>query len=107
MTSSNPYIRIHDGVLRRAAAQHRGAADYLQSVPASSHGQIEAFLSSLGPMFGDFRAAGMQTLEMRRQNYEDQAADHHQVSAGLETSADTWVAGESDAQQQFRGLTEA
>jgi len=97
-------IRIDSAHLRSAAQQHQGAADYLRGVPAT-HPQIESFLSSLGPIFGDFKAAGGQVLDARKQCYDKQADDHEHVTSGLHQVAAAWDSHEQDARQQFRGLT--
>ncbi|MCT7371922.1 ESX-1 secretion-associated protein [Mycolicibacterium llatzerense] len=104
MTSSNPYIRIHDGVLRTAAQNHQGAADYLQAIPTSTHPPIENFLSSLGPLFGDVRAAGLTVLDQRRADYESQARGHQQMTAGLHETAAAFQNHEEQAAKQLRGV---
>ncbi|GAT07599.1 ESX-1 secretion-associated protein [Mycolicibacterium novocastrense] len=96
-------IRIEQENLRQAAAQHQGASDYLATVP-SSHPDIQGFLGSLGPIFGGFRAAGMQVLDRRRQDYERQARHHLRVADGLHEAANRWDTHESDSAQQMRGV---
>lgn len=100
-------IQISPQTLRQAAQHHQGAADYLQTVPSTTHPPIEGFLSSLGPIFGGFRAAGLELLDQRRACYEQQARDHQHVTAGLNESATAWESHEADGAQQMRGLLDS
>lgn len=101
--SGGETMRISGQALREAAQHHQEAADYLQTVP-DTHPQIEGFLSSLGPIFGGFRAAGLELLDQRRACYEQQARDHRHVTAGLNESAALWDSHEAGGAQQMRGL---
>lgn len=104
--SGDETIRISGQALREAAQHHQEAADYLQTVP-NTHPQIEGFLSSLGPIFGGFRAASLELLDQRRTCYEQQARDHQQVTAGLNQSAAQWDNHEAGGAQQMRGLLDS
>lgn len=97
-------IRVVGDKLRGAGLKHQDAADVLRAVP-DTHPQIEAFLTSLGPVFGDFRAAGGNALGRRKDCYEKQAQGHEHVNDGLHKAASTWDNHEDGAGQQFRGLT--
>jgi hypothetical protein len=96
-------IRIETEQLRKAATHHQGASDYLATLP-NSHPQIQNFLGSLGPIFGGFRAAGVEVLDQRRQCYEQQAHHHLRVADNLQQAASQWDAHESDAVQEMRSI---
>lgn len=99
-------IKVDDGTLNVAGQQHQGAADYLHAVNSRTHPLIESFLGSLGPIFGDFRAAGLEVLGRRRADYDAQASGHDDVAAGLATAVARWHVHEQDAAQQLRGVTD-
>lgn len=98
-------IRVVGAKLRSAGQKHQDAADYLRAVP-DTHPQIQEFLTSMGPLFGDFRAAGLNVLDQRKACYTKQADDHEHVNNGLNQAASTWDNHEGGASQQFRGVAE-
>ncbi len=98
-------IRVEPAKLRDAAVHHRDISDYLRTVP-SSHAAIQQSLDSLGPVFGEFRDAGRELLELRRRCYEQQADDHADLAEKLTTSAAAWEQHDSDAARDFRGIVE-
>ena len=79
-------IHVVPAHLREAAAHHQQTSDHLRAVP-SSHAAIQESLDSLGPIFSEFRDAGRELLELRRQCYEQQAGDHADLAQNLRTSA--------------------
>ncbi len=89
--------------LREAAGQHREAAEYLATIPAS-HPEIQASLDSLGPIYSDLAEAGRHLLEQRRRCYADQAADHADIADNLTTAAALWEQHEQEAAGEFRSL---
>ncbi|OBG31200.1 ESX-1 secretion-associated protein [Mycobacterium sp. E3198] len=96
-------IRVVPAHLREAAARHQETSDYLRTVP-SSHAAIQESLDSLGPVFGELRAAGRELLELRRQCYEQQADDHADMAEQLSASAAMWEEHEQEAARNFRGI---
>lgn len=98
-------IRVVPAHLREAAAHHQETADYLRTVP-SSHAAIQESLDSLGPIFGDLRDAGRELLELRRQCYEQQAADHADMAEKLTVSAAWWDEHERGAARDFGGIVD-
>lgn len=58
-------------------------------------------LDSLGPIFGELRDAGRELLELRRQCYEQQAADHANLADQLTVSATMWEQHEQEAARKF------
>ena len=98
-------IHVEPARLREAAAHHWEVADHLRTVP-SSHAAIQQSLDSLGPVFGEFRDAGRELLELRRRCYEQQADDHADLAEKLTTSAAVWEQHEQDAARDFRGIVE-
>jgi hypothetical protein len=98
-------IHVVPAHLREAAAHHQETSDYLRTVP-SSHPAIQDSLDSLGPIFGELRDAGRELLELRRQCYEQQAADHADMADKLTVSATTWERHEQDAARDFRGIAD-
>src|SRR5512135_2848119 len=95
-------IRVVPAHLREAAAHHQETSDYLRTVP-SSHEAIQESLDSLGPIFGELRYAGCELLELRRQCYEQQAADHADLADKLTESATIWERHEQDAARDLGG----
>lgn len=91
--------------LRRAADEHRQAADELAAVP-ERHPEMMAALESLGPIFAEFREAGRELLDQRRACYEQQAAAHVEMAERLSQAAETWEAQDADAARQMRSVTE-
>ncbi|OBH99470.1 ESX-1 secretion-associated protein [Mycobacterium sp. E2733] len=98
-------IHVVPAHLRQAAARHQETSDYLRTVP-SSHAAIQESLDSLGPIFGELRDAGRELLELRRQCYEQQAADHADLADKLSASAAMWEQHEQDAARDFRGIAD-
>ena len=80
-------IQVVPAHLRQAATRHQETSDYLRTVP-SSHEAIQESLDSLGPIFGELRDAGRELLELRRQCYEQQAADHADLADKLDGVGD-------------------
>lgn len=95
-------LNVEPQELRRAARDHREAAERLRAAPDDHHAIMES-LESLGPVFADLREAGRELLEARRQSYEQQAAAHAGLADSLSAAADTWEAHEDDAARRFRG----
>ncbi|CQD07247.1 ESX-1 secretion-associated protein [Mycobacterium europaeum] len=91
--------------LRQAAARHQETSEYLRTVP-SSHEAIQESLDSLGPIFGELRDAGRELLELRRQCYEQQAADHADLADKLTASATMWEQHEQDAARNLGGIAD-
>jgi hypothetical protein len=89
-------IHVVPAHLREAAAHHQETSDYLRTVP-SSHPAIQDSLDSLGPIFSEFRDAGRELLELRRQCYEQHADDHADMAHKLNVSAAVWDQHEEDA----------
>lgn len=98
-------IRVVPAHLRQAAAHHQETSDYLRTVPAS-HAAIQESLDSLGPVFSELRDAGRELLELRRQCYEQQAADHADLADKLAVSATMWEQHEQDAARDFGGIVD-
>ena len=98
-------IHVVPAHLRQAAARHQETSDYLRTVP-SSHEAIQESLDSLGPIFGELRDAGRELLELRRQCYEQQAADHADLADKLTTSAAIWEQHEQDAARNLGGIAD-
>ncbi len=96
-------INIDSDQLREAATAHTAAADYLRTVP-DSHGDIQASLDSLGPIFAELREAGRALLEQRRACYEQQADDHADMAQHLQHSAERWEIDEEDRARQIRAV---
>jgi hypothetical protein len=99
--------RIHlvPAQLREAADHHQQTSEYLRTVP-SSHAAIQESLDSLGPIFGELRDAGRELLELRRQCYEQQAADHADLAHNLRASATLWVQHEHEAARNLGGIAD-
>ncbi|OBH06538.1 ESX-1 secretion-associated protein [Mycobacterium sp. E1747] len=98
-------IHVVPAHLRQVAARHQETSDYLRTVP-SSHEAIQESLDSLGPIFGELRDAGRELLELRRQCYEQQAADHADLADKLTVSATMWEQHEQDAAHNFGGIVD-
>ncbi|OBG91360.1 hypothetical protein A5697_00480 [Mycobacterium sp. E3251] len=98
-------IHVVPAHLRQAAARHQETSDYLRTVP-SSHEAIQESLDSLGPIFGELRDAGRELLELRRQCYEQQAADHADLADKLAASAMMWEQHEQDAARSLGGIAD-
>lgn len=98
-------IRVAPEELRLAAQRHRATADELMNAP-KAHGDIMASLDSLGPIFGELRAAGRDLLERRRACYEQQAAAHSDLADNLYLAAATWEVSDSVAAQSLRDVAE-
>ncbi|ORB72745.1 ESX-1 secretion-associated protein [Mycobacterium scrofulaceum] len=98
-------IHVVPGHLRQAAARHQETSEYLRTVP-SSHEAIQESLDSLGPIFGELRDAGRELLELRRQCYEQQAADHADLADKLAASATMWEEHEQDAARNLGGIAD-
>ncbi|KKC05552.1 ESX-1 secretion-associated protein [Mycobacterium nebraskense] len=98
-------IHVVPAHLRQAAARHQETSDYLRTVP-SSHEAIQESLDSLGPIFGELRDAGRELLELRRQCYEQQAADHADLADKLAASATMWEQHEQDAARNLGGIAD-
>ena len=98
-------IHVVPAHLRQAAAHHQETSDYLRTVP-SSHAAIQESLDSLGPIFSELRDAGRELLELRRQCYEQQAADHADLADKLTVSATMWEQHENDAARDLGGITD-
>jgi hypothetical protein len=96
-------IHVVTDSLREAAGHHQKAAEYLSTIPAS-HGEIQASLDSLGPIYSGLREAGRQLLEERRQCYEGQAAEHAEMAHNLTIAAAMWEQNQQDAAAKFRGI---
>jgi len=90
--------------LRRAAGEHRAAAERLSGIGANN-AEIMTSLDSLGPVFGDLRAAGRALLEERRASYEQQAAAHDELANRLTEAAAAWENHDADAAQRLRNIT--
>ncbi|MGD1256042.1 ESX-1 secretion-associated protein [Mycobacterium seoulense] len=91
--------------LRQAAARHQETSEYLRTVP-SSHEAIQESLDSLGPIFGELRDAGRELLELRRQCYEQQAADHADLADKLVASAAMWEQHEQESVRNLGGIAD-
>ncbi|OBH27301.1 hypothetical protein A5692_25180 [Mycobacterium sp. E342] len=98
-------IHVVPAHLRQAAARHQETSEYLRTVP-SSHEAIQESLDSLGPIFGELRDAGRELLELRRQCYEQQAADHADLADKLAASATMWEQHEQDAARNLGGIAD-
>ncbi|MFN8087511.1 MAG: ESX-1 secretion-associated protein [Mycobacterium sp.] len=98
-------IRVVPEELRLAAQRHRATADELMSA-SKTHRDIMASLDSLGPIFGELRAAGQELLELRRACYERQAAAHSDLADNLHLAAATWESSDSIAAQELRDVAE-
>ncbi|OBH21458.1 MULTISPECIES: ESX-1 secretion-associated protein [unclassified Mycobacterium] len=98
-------IHVVPAHLREAAARHQETSEYLRTVP-SSHEAIQESLDSLGPIFGELRDAGRELLELRRQCYEQQAADHADLADKLRASATMWEQHEQDAARNLGGIAD-
>ena len=98
-------IHVVPAHLRQAATHHQETSDYLRTVP-SSHEAIQESLDSLGPIFGELRDAGRELLELRRQCYEQQAADHADLADKLTASATIWEQHEQDAARNLGGIAD-
>ena len=98
-------IQVVPAHLRQAATRHQETSDYLRTVP-SSHEAIQESLDSLGPIFGELRDAGRELLELRRQCYEQQAADHADLADKLTASATIWEQHEQDAARNLGGIAD-
>lgn len=98
-------IHVVPAHLRQAAARHQETSEYLRTVP-SSHEAIQDSLDSLGPIFGELRDAGRELLELRRQCYEQQAADHADLADKLAASATMWEEHEQDAARNLGGIAD-
>lgn len=98
-------IRVVPEDLRLAAQRHRATADELMSAP-KTHRDIMASLDSLGPIFGELRAAGRELLELRRACYEQQAAAHSDLADNLHLAAATWECSDSVAARELRDVAE-
>ena len=98
-------IHVVPAHLRQAAARHQETSEYLRTVP-SSHEAIQESLDSLGPIFGELRDAGRELLELRRQCYEQQAADHADLADKLTASATIWERHEQDAARNLGGIAD-
>ncbi len=91
--------------LRRAAVEHRQAADRLGAVP-QNHAAILASLESLGPIFAELRDAGRELLEQRRACYQEQSAAHAELADKLHAAAEVWEQQDAQAAGRLRGLAE-
>ncbi len=98
-------IHVVPAHLRQAAARHQETSEYLRTVP-SSHEAIQESLDSLGPIFGELRDAGRELLELRRQCYEQQAADHADLADKLTASATMWERHEQDAARNLGDIAD-
>jgi hypothetical protein len=98
-------IHVVPAHLREAAAHHEQISDYLRAVP-SSHAAIQESLDSLGPIFGELRDAGRELLELRRQCYEQQAADHADMARNLRISATVWDQHEHEAARNLGSVAD-
>ncbi|MGV0625113.1 type VII secretion target [Mycolicibacter minnesotensis] len=98
-------IHVSQDVLINAARNHQEASDYLSTVPASHEG-IAATLASLGPIYGDFRAAAGSLLDARKACYLDQADEHSDMSENLQRAVAMWDAHEEGAAGAFRDITD-
>lgn len=98
-------LNVDPGELRRVADEHRQTADRLGAAPARN-AEVMATLDSLGPVFAEFRAAGAELLERRRECYERQAAAHADMADRLDRAADTWQQQDAEAAQRLRALAE-
>lgn len=99
-------VKVDGDVLSVASQKHRYAADYFQAHSTRTSPPIEQFLGSLGPIFGDFRAAGLEVLDRRRADYETQASGHADMSSGLTQVTTAWQGHEQQAAQQLRGVVD-
>jgi hypothetical protein len=88
---------------RRAAREHRDAADQLSAVPAA-HADLMASLESLGPIFSEFQDASRELLEQRRICYEEQAAAHADLADKLDLAAGIWEQQDAEAAATLAGL---
>ena len=91
--------------LRRAAGEHRQAADQLAAAP-SANAAVLASLDSLGPVFAELRDAGRALLDQLRACYEQQAAAHADLAERLNRAADVWEQQDNDAAQRLRAVSE-
>lgn len=96
-------IHVDQGVLTNAAGNHQQASDYLATV-AASHEAIQATLTALGPIYGDFRRAADALLDARKNCYDDQSSEHAEMSDNLNLAVATWNRHEDDAAKAFRHL---
>lgn len=96
-------ITVAPDELRRAAGEHRDAAERLSAV-GSGNDEIMATLDSLGPVFGDLREAGRILLDERRACYQQQAAAHTELAERLNAAADGWEQQDSDAARSLGAL---
>lgn len=90
--------------LREAARIHRDLAESLRAT-GSDHAGIVASLDSLGPIFAELRAAGLDLLAERQACYDRQAAGHVDIAEQLGAAADTWEQHDADAAARLRDVT--
>ena len=90
---------------RRAAGEHRRAAEQLAAAP-SANAAVMATLESLGPVFAELRDAGRALLDERRVCYEQQAAAHADLAERLSRAADVWEQQDADGAHRLRAVTE-
>lgn len=98
-------IKLNPEVIRRAAAAHTAAADYLRTVP-ESNANIMACLESLGPVYAQLREEGRTKLDERHASYHQQADDHEATASGLNAVNARWESHEQDAKNRFSQLRE-
>lgn len=96
-------IQVVPAHLRAVAAHHQQTSEHLRTVPLS-HAAIQESLNSLGPIFSEFRDAGGELLELRRQCYEQQADDHADMACQLTIAAATWEQHEEEAAHKLGNI---
>lgn len=89
-------LEVAPGELRRAAAAHRDIADELAAA-SRVHAAVAATFDALGPVFADFREAGVALLEQRDGCYRKHAAVQDDLSGKLASAALEWENRDDDA----------
>jgi hypothetical protein len=98
-------LHVVPAELRRAAAEHRQAAEQLAAAPAAN-AAVLASLESLGPVFAELRDAGRALLEQRRSCYEQQAGAHADLAGRLDLAAEVWEQQDAEAAHRLSAITE-
>ncbi len=89
-------LEVAPGELRRAAAAHCEIADELATA-SRAHAAVAATFHALGPVFADFREAGVALLEQRDECYRKHAAAQDDLADKLGSAALEWENRDHDA----------
>lgn len=96
-------VNVVPAELRRAASEHRHAAEHLSAV-GSADRDVMVTLESLGPIFAGLRDAGRALLDERRACYQQQAEAHTDLADKLSAAADAWELHDADAAERLRRI---